>query len=144
MDHILPSENILLHVATESKTDAIARVGETLVANGYVDAAYIEGMQKREESMTTYIGNEVAIPHSMPEYVQYIRHSGIVVAQYPDGVDFGGGNVAKLVIGIAGKGDEHMEVLSHIATVCMEVENIDKLVHASSKEEVMNILEVSR
>ena len=67
--------------------------------------------------MTTYIGNGVAIPHSIPEYVQYIRHSGIVIAQYPEGVDFGNGNVAHLVIGIAGKGDDHLQVLSQIAIV---------------------------
>ncbi len=138
--NILQPENIALQVASENKTEAIARVGQLLVDNGYVEAPYVEGMQKREESMSTYIGNHVAIPHSMPEYVQHILHSGIVVAQYPDGVDFGNGNIAKLVIGIAGKGEEHMEVLSQIATVCMEMENVEKLVNAASAQEVIDVI----
>ncbi|EPZ44754.1 MULTISPECIES: PTS sugar transporter subunit IIA [Alicyclobacillus] len=138
--NILQPSNVLLQVKTENKTDAIRRVGQALVDNGYVEAPYIEGMLKREESMTTYIGNQVAIPHSMPEYVQHILHSGIVVAQYPDGVDFGNGNIAKLVIGIAGRGEEHMEVLSQIATVCMEEENVEKLVKAQSAQEVIDVI----
>jgi mannitol PTS system EIIA component len=138
--NILEPSNILLNVNSESKMASISRVGHKLVDNGYVEELYIKGMLKREESMTTYIGNHVAIPHSMPDYVQHILHSGIVVAQYPDGVDFGNGNIAKLVIGIAGRGEEHLAVLSQIATVCMEQENIDKLVNAKSEQEVMAII----
>jgi PTS system mannitol-specific IIA component len=78
----------------------------------------------------------------MPEYVSHILHSGIVVAQYPKGVDFGSGNIAKLVIGIAGKGDDHMTVLSRLAEVCMEMENVNKLASAESAEEIMKIIGV--
>lgn len=138
--NILEPSNILLNVNSESKMASISRVGHKLVDNGYVEELYIKGMLEREESMTTYIGNHVAIPHSMPDYVQHILHSGIVVAQYPDGVDFGNGNIAKLVIGIAGRGEEHLAVLSQIATVCMKQENIDKLVNAKSEQEVMAII----
>lgn len=132
--------NVILQVPSESKQAAIQRVGEKLVENGYVDAPYVEGMFLREESMTTYIGNGVAIPHSMPAYVQYIRNSGIVIAQYPNGVDFGNGNQAYLVIGIAGKGEEHMAVLSQIAMVCQEQENVDALVHARSAQAVLDVI----
>ncbi|QSO54036.1 PTS sugar transporter subunit IIA [Alicyclobacillus curvatus] len=138
--NILQPENVLLHLPSEKSTDAIQRVGNILVANGYVEEPYVEGMLKREESMTTYIGNGVAIPHSMPEYVSHILKSGIVVAQYPDGVDFGTGNIARLVIGIAGRGEEHMEVLSQIATVCMDEENVDRLVHAKTAQEVIDVV----
>ncbi|GMA64436.1 PTS sugar transporter subunit IIA [Alicyclobacillus fastidiosus] len=137
----LQESNIILNVASEDKDAAIKRVGNKLVENGYVEARYVEGMLAREESMTTYIGNGVAIPHSMPEYVQHILHSGIVIAQYPDGVDFGNGNVANLVVGIAGKGEEHMEVLSKIAIVCSEQENVDKLVNAKTAREVIEVVE---
>lgn len=140
---VLQSSNILLQVAAESKYEAITRVGQALVDNGYVEVPYIEGMLKREDSMTTYIGNSVAIPHSMPEYVQHILHSGIVVAQYPEGVDFGNGNFAKLVIGIAGRGEEHIAVLSQIATVCMELENVERLVNAKSAQDIIDVLGVT-
>lgn len=136
----LQKSNIMLRMQSENKESAIQRVGNRLVENGYVDARYVEGMFAREESMTTYIGNGVAIPHSLPEYVQYIQTSGIAIAQYPDGVDFGNGNTAYLVIGIAGKGEEHMEVLSQIAIVCSEQENVERLVQATTVDEVLSVL----
>ncbi len=137
---ILEESNVMLQIGREDKHAAIERVGKKLVENGYVEAPYIEGMFKREESMTTYIGNGVAIPHSMPEYVQYILHSGIVLAQYPEGVDFGNGNVAHLVIGIAGKGEDHLQVLSQIAIVCQDEENVEKLVRATTAREVLEVI----
>lgn len=137
---ILNKNNILLNVASESKTEAITRVGNLLAENGYVKEQYIEGMQLREESLTTYVGNGIAIPHGMPEYMQYIEKSGIVVAQYPAGIDFGEGNQAYILIGIAGKNDEHIEILASIALVCQEEENVIKLRKATSKQEIIDIL----
>lgn len=57
-----------------------------------------------------------------------------------DGVDFNGENV-HILIGIAGKGEEHLEILSKIALVCAEEENIQKLIHADTKEDILAILE---
>ena len=136
----LQESDIILQVPGENKHAAIERVGSKLVENGHVKPEYIEGMFAREESLTTYVGNGVAIPHSMPEYVQYIVSSGVVIAQYPDGVDFGNGNVAHLVVGIAGKGEEHMEVLSQIAIVCQDQKNVNKLVYAKTAREVMDVV----
>ncbi|AAM23633.1 MAG: Phosphotransferase system mannitol/fructose-specific IIA domain (Ntr-type) [Caldanaerobacter subterraneus] len=138
---ILNEKNILLNLPSESKIEAIERVGNLLVENGYVEKEYIEGMKKREEDITTYIGNGVAIPHGVSEYVKYIKKSGIVIAQYPDGVDFGDGNRAYIVIGIAGKGDEHLNILSKIALTCQYEENVEKLKKAKTPQEIIEILE---
>ncbi|MBE3578419.1 MAG: PTS sugar transporter subunit IIA [Caldanaerobacter subterraneus] len=138
---ILNEKNILLNLPSESKIEAIERVGNLLVENGYVEKDYIEGMKKREEDITTYIGNGVAIPHGVSEYVKYIKKSGIVIAQYPDGVDFGDGNRAYIVIGIAGKGDEHLNILSKIALTCQYEENVEKLKKAKTPQEIIEILE---
>lgn len=138
---ILNEKNILLNLPSESKIEAIERVGNLLVENGYVEKKYIEGMKKREEDITTYIGNGVAIPHGVSEYVKYIKKSGIVIAQYPDGVDFGDGNRAYIVIGIAGKGDEHLNILSKIALTCQYKENVEKLKNAKTPQEIIEILE---
>ncbi|TCO66358.1 PTS sugar transporter subunit IIA [Caldanaerobacter subterraneus] len=138
---ILNEKNILLNLPSESKIEAIERVGNLLVENGYVEKEYIEGMKKREEDITTYIGNGVAIPHGVSEYVKYIKKSGIVIAQYPDGVDFGDGNRAYIVIGIAGKGDEHLNILSKIALTCQYEENVEKLKNAKTPQEIIEILE---
>ncbi|WP_062308787.1 PTS sugar transporter subunit IIA [Alicyclobacillus sendaiensis] len=136
----LDARHVALNLGSEPKEDAIRRVGQMLVDLGHVDAPYVDSMLEREASTTTYIGNGIAIPHGMPDSVQYIRTSGVVVAQYPDGVDFGG-EKARLVIGIAGKGEEHMELLSQIATVCMDESNVERLVQASSVDEIVQILE---
>ncbi|ACV57285.1 PTS sugar transporter subunit IIA [Alicyclobacillus acidocaldarius] len=136
----LDARHVALNLGPEPKEDAIRRVGRMLVDLGHVEAPYVDSMLEREASTTTYIGNGIAIPHGMPDSVKYIRASGIVVAQYPDGVDFGG-EKARLVIGIAGKGEEHMELLSQIATVCMDEDNVARLVQASSADEIVQILE---
>lgn len=137
---ILTTDNIKLKVASESKKEAIERVGKMLVSGGYVKAKYIEGMKVREEEVTTYIGNGVAIPHGMNEYKKEIMESGIVIAQYPEGVDFGEGNIAYVVIGIAGKGEEHMEILSKIAVTVIEEENVEKLRYSDTPEEIISII----
>lgn len=138
---ILNENNIVLNVPSESKIQAIERVGNLLFKNGYVEKEYIEGMKKREEDVTTYIGNGIAIPHGVSGYVKYIKKSGIVIAQYPKGVDFGDGNIAYIVIGIAGKGDEHLEILSKIALTCQYEENVEKLKKARTKQEIIEILQ---
>jgi PTS system mannitol-specific IIA component len=137
---VLNEKNILLNVAIETKTEAIERVGNLLVQNGYVEEEYIEGMKEREASITTYIGNGVAIPHGMNGYIKYIKNSGIVIAQYPGGVDFGEGNTAYLVIGIAGKNDDHMAILSKIAIACQDEENVKKLIDSKDKKEIIDII----
>jgi PTS system mannitol-specific IIA component len=136
----LTTNNILLQVPSEDKFAAIRRVGNLLVERGYVEPDYIEGMIARENSLTTYIGNGVAIPHGMPESVKYIKKSGIVIAQYPDGVVFDEGKVARLVIGIAGRGEEHIEVLGKIAIVCQDEDNIEAMVRARDPQEILDVI----
>jgi PTS system mannitol-specific IIA component len=138
---ILAKEGILLNVKSESKDKAIERVGHLLISGGYVKDNYIEGMKARDAEVTTYMGNGVAIPHGMNEYKKEILESGIVIAQYPEGVDFGDGNTAYIVIGIAGKGDEHMEILSKIALTVQYEENVERLRNAKSSEEIIEIIE---
>lgn len=137
---ILCENNIILNLESETKDQAIKRVGQLLVKNGYVDEKYIEGMIKRNEDVSTYIGNGVAIPHGMNEYVKCIKHSGIVIAQYPHGVDFDDENTAYLVIGIAGKNDDHMSILSKIALTCQYEKNVKKLVETNDKKQIMDLI----
>lgn len=137
---ILNEGNIILNAASEGKYEAIERAGKLLADNGYVEPDYIEGMKKREMEVTTYIGNGIAIPHSTSQYIKHIKKSGIVVVQYPEGVDFGEGNIAYILIGIAGMNDEHLEILSSIALVCQDENNVGKLRNADVKEEIISIL----
>ena len=138
---VLVEENIMLNLSSESKFEAIERAGRLLVSRGYVNENYIEGMKAREDEVTTYMGNGVAIPHGMNEYKKQIVDSGIVILQYPDGVDFGEENIAYIVIGIAGKGDDHMAFLSQIALTVQYEENVQKLIDAKTEAEIMRIIE---
>jgi PTS system mannitol-specific IIA component len=137
---ILNEANIVLNKKLENKTEAIKATGQILVDNGYVKQEYIEQMLKREELSSTYMGNFVAIPHGTEEAKEAVIESGLSVIQVPEGVDFGGGNMVKILIGIAGKGNEHLDILSKIAIVCSEEENVEKLVQAKSKEEILQLL----
>jgi PTS system mannitol-specific IIA component len=87
------------------------------------------------------MGNAVAIPHGTGDSKQWITTSGLSIITVPEGVEYGDGNVARLVIGIAGKGDEHLEILSKIATVCEDEDNVDRIVRAETKEELLAFFE---
>ncbi len=138
---ILTKENIRLNMSVGSKEEAIRMTGNILVEKGYVEADYIEKMLEREELTSTYMGNFVAIPHGTEDSKDFVKESGISFIQVPDGVDFGAGNIVKLLIGIAGKNNEHLDILSNIAIVCSEEENIEKLVNAKTAEEILEIFE---
>ena len=123
---VLQRGNILTGLAPEPKEAAIRRAGELLVAGGYVDASYVDAMLAREEMATTYMGMGLAIPHGTSEAKAAVRRSGIVVLQYPEGVDFGD-EKARLVIGIAGVGDAHLDLLARVAGALEDPDVLESL-----------------
>ncbi|GGJ72880.1 PTS sugar transporter subunit IIA [Virgibacillus salexigens] len=136
---ILSPVTIDLHAQLTSKEAAIRHTGQILVDQGYVNAGYIDKMLEREAVTSTFMGNYVAIPHGTEEGKKEIKETGISVVTVPDGVDFGGGNIVKVLIGIAGKGDEHLEILSKIAIILSEEVNIDNILEATSKDEIISL-----
>ena len=138
-DALLREENIFLNQAFSSKEEAIRFAGKALVKAGYVKERYIAAMIARDEMTSTYMGNDVAIPHGTEEAKKDVLNSGFTVLQVPDGVDFDGQKV-RLIFGIAGKDGTHLEILSGIAVTCSDMANIEKLVEAKSAREIMDIL----
>jgi PTS system mannitol-specific IIA component len=136
---ILSEENIILDANFTSKEEAIRATGKILVDQGYVEPSYIDKMLEREELISTYMGNFVAIPHGTEDAKKSINTSGLAVIQVPAGVDFGDGNMVKILIGIAGKDGEHLDILSQIAIVCSDEENIEKIVNADSAKEIISL-----
>ncbi|MCA0984102.1 PTS sugar transporter subunit IIA [Halobacillus yeomjeoni] len=136
---VLTDKTIKLNESFQTKEEAIRYVGGLLRDNGYVNDEYIGKMLEREELTSTFMGNFVAIPHGTEDAKKAVKETGISVVTVPEGVDFGGGNTVKLLIGIAGKGGEHLEVLSQIAIVCSEEENIDTILEAESEQEIINL-----
>jgi mannitol/fructose-specific phosphotransferase system IIA component len=137
---ILSRNNIKLNLASVDKYEAIKMAGRLLVESGCVDEDYIDAMIERENDLTTYIGNGVAIPHGVGRAKEFIKKSGLVVLQFPQGVDFDE-EKAYLVIGIAGVGDEHLDILSNIATVIGD-DDEKKLKHLHSTNDVNFIYEI--
>lgn len=109
-----------------------------MVKGGYVKEGYIDAMHEREKVVTTYIGMGVAIPHGTGEAKKQIEKSGVVVLQYPNGVKFGD-ELAYLVIGIAGAGDEHLEILSNIATSLENPDLVEKLNSTKNKQDILSV-----
>ncbi len=124
---IFSKKNIYLGLKSISKEEAIKAAGKALADAGYVKNGYLSAMLDRENKSTTFIGNGVAIPHGTAEAKGEVLKAGIVLMQYPDGVDFGDDNIAKLVIGIAGKNDEHIEIISKIADVIEDEDVVEEL-----------------
>lgn len=138
---ILSKENIKLNAQFQNKEEAIRYTGDILVTNGYVQPNYVDKMLEREEVTSTFMGNFVAIPHGTEDSKGEVIETGISVVIAPEGVDFGDGNTVKILVGIAGKGDEHLEVLSKIAIVLSEENNIESLVKSTSKDEIIRIFD---
>jgi PTS system mannitol-specific IIA component len=141
MSEILTPETIELKASVSNQEEAIRRAGTLLVENGHVEERYIDSMFEREKSVSTFMGNAVAIPHGTGDSKQWVTRSGLSIITVPEGVEYGDGDVAKLVIGIAGKGDEHLDILSRISLVVSEEENVEKIVQAETKEELLAIFD---
>lgn len=137
---IFNANNIILGLTPESKEDAIRRAGELLVKQGYVENAYVDAMLEREKIVTTYIGSNVAIPHGTGDAKEAVKKSGIVLLQYPDGVEFGD-EKAYLVVGIAGVGDEHLSLLAQIATMIDDENKLKMLTTTTDKEAILKAFE---
>ena len=131
---------VKLGLPSVSKEEAIRAAGRLLVEQGCVDEAYIDAMLEREKLVTTYMGMGIAIPHGTTEQKARVKKSGIVMLQYPDGVDFGE-EKAQLVFGIAGVGDEHLDLLSNICTALEDEEVLNKLKTTNDVSYVLQCLE---
>ena len=134
---LLLKENIKLGLMSLSKEEAIRKTGELLCRSGYVQKGYTDSMLKRESTFSTYVGNYIAIPHG--KVMDGVLRTGIVILQFPDGIDFGDGNTAKILIGISAKHNEHLEIISSIVDI---IEDRDLAEDISSTEDVEKIYEL--
>lgn len=134
---VIDENGIRLNQLPVPKEEAIRAAGELLVKQGCVDESYVDAMLEREKLLTTYMGMGLAIPHGTSEAKDSVKKTGIVLVQYPDGVDFGD-EKAQLVFGIAGIGDEHLDLLQKI---CEALEDESVLEKMKTTDDVTWILE---
>ena len=138
----LSADNIFLNLTADNKAQAIRFAGEMLVSGGYVEPDYIDAMLAREALTTTYLGESIAVPHGTVEAKDRVLRTGIVICQYPQGVRFGDepDDVARLVIGIAARNNEHVQVIARLANALDDKDVIERLTQTSSVQEILQIL----
>ena len=132
-------DNIVLNAKYANKEEAIKACADIFIKGGYTDESYKADMLQRDKEASVYLGNGVALPHGLASSKETIKNSGICFVQVPDGVDFNG-EKAYLLVGVAGKGEEHVELLGKIGQTLMDEGVIEKLKNSTSKEEVINLL----
>ena len=137
---VMTADCVMLGLQPVSKEDAIRAAGRLLVEQGCVDEQYIDAMLEREKLVTTYMGMGIAIPHGTTEQKARVKKSGIVMLQYPEGVDFGD-EKAQLIFGIAGVGDEHLDLLSNICTALEDETVLNNLKTTGDVSYVLKCLE---
>lgn len=113
---VLSRSSVVVGATAADRKEAIALVGSLLVAEGCVTSEYVTHMQEREEIVSTYLGNGIALPHGTNESKEFVLRTGLAVAQFPDGVPWGE-EPAHLVIGLAATSDEHLKVLARLGTI---------------------------
>ena len=135
---ILAAESVILNGTATTRDAAIDEAGRLLLARNAVDEGYIAAMHEREESVSTYMGSYLAIPHGTNAAKDHIRKSAVSVIRYPDGIDWDGKQV-KFVVGVAGINNEHLHILSSIAKVFTSKAQVAQLEAATSVDEVLEL-----
>lgn len=138
----LGAENIFLGRKAATKETAILFAGEQLVKGGYVEPEYVQAMLDREKLTSTYLGESIAVPHGTIEAKDRVLKTGIVFCQYPEGVRFGAeeDEVARLVIGIAARNNEHIQVITSLTNALDDESVIERLSKTTSVAEVLTLL----
>ncbi|MGN6220049.1 MAG: PTS sugar transporter subunit IIA [Microbacterium sp.] len=136
---VLSIGQVRIHSGSASKEEAMKEAADILQAVGAVTGAYYDAMLQREQTVSTYMGNELAIPHGTNETKNEILESALSVVRYDGGIDWDG-NPVTFVVGIAGKGDEHLEILSQIAILFSDEDDVARLKAAQTPEELFSLV----
>ena len=137
---ILELGSVVAAGSATTKFDAIREAGALLVNAGAVRADYVDSMFDREASVSTYMGNFLAIPHGTNEATESIVRSALSLVRYAEPVDWNGRQV-RFVVGIAGRGNEHLEILQKIAIAFSDEVEVQKLIDAATAEDIYMFLE---
>lgn len=136
---VLTLDQIRIHPGGATQEEALQEVSDMLVSIGAVTPAYLDAMRQREATVSTFMGNGLAIPHGTNEAKDAILASALAVIRYDGGVDWAG-EQANFVIGIAGRGDEHLEILSQIAILFSDEDDVARLAAAATPDELYALL----
>ncbi len=136
---VLERGAIQLAERAADRDDAIRQCGAVLVATGAVEPAYVDAMLERERSISTYVGEGVAIPHATLAGKEAVRRDALAVLRFPDGVDWNGEPVS-VCVAIAARGDGHVAMLAELAQILLDPERARALREATDPDEVLQLL----
>ena len=136
---LLSVDRVVLGCTAGGWEDAVRQVGAVLVASGAVTEGYIDAMVERERSVSTFVGEGVAIPHGTLAGRDLVTRDALCVLQYPAGVDWHGDEVV-LCIGIAARGEGHVPILARLAELLMEPDRADALRTATTADQVVALM----
>jgi PTS system mannitol-specific IIA component len=139
MSEVLTLSLVRLPGLAHTKDDAIREAGQLLVDAGAVEPSYIDSMFDRERSVSTYMGNYLAIPHGTNESKAQINRSALSVIRYVEPIDWDG-NPVLFALGIAGYQGGHMDILSRIAIVFSDTDQVDHLLAAQTPQHLYDLL----
>ncbi|GLX01489.1 PTS sugar transporter subunit IIA [Microtetraspora sp. NBRC 16547] len=134
---------VLLDASAADRDNAIRQCGRALVAVGAVEEPYVETMIERERSISTYVGEGVAIPHGTLAAKEAVHHDAVCVLRFPGGVDWGGERVT-VCVGIAARGDGHVRLLAELAQILLDPDRVHALREATRVEEVVHLLQPTK
>lgn len=136
---LLGREAIRLDEKAAGRDEAIIRCGAVLLEIGAVDASYVDSMLARERSISTYVGEGVAIPHGTNAGKEAVHRDALAVLRFPGGLDWGGQPVS-VCVAIAARGDGHTEILGELADVLLDPERARALREATDPDQVLELL----
>lgn len=132
---VLEKKNIVLNCGSVTPEEAIQTCGRLLLESGCIEESYIRAMLERDKNSSVATGSHMALPHGDSESRKYVKRTGLAVMTCPDGIDWNGEKV-RLVIGVASRGEEHLEILRRVAAIAPDEETADKLVDGAAAEEL--------
>jgi mannitol/fructose-specific phosphotransferase system IIA component len=139
-DALLTEEAVRVGLRAASRSEAIQQAGELLVQIGAVEPPYVDAMHEREASLSSFVGEEFALPHGTDASRKHINRPAVAFLQYPEGIDWDGEQV-RASIAIAARSDEHTEVMARLAQILLDPEKAELLRSTSDPADVLELLE---
>ncbi|WP_315095635.1 PTS sugar transporter subunit IIA [uncultured Cellulomonas sp.] len=140
MSDILTRDLVVASGRATTRDEAIREAGELLASSGAVTARYVEAMAERESTVSTYMGNSLAIPHGTNAAKESIVRSALCLIRYDEPIDWGG-NPVRVVVGIAGVNDEHLGILGKIAVIFADEDEVRRVLDATTADELYDIVQ---
>lgn len=136
----LTTQDIQLQQHFANKQAAIQGLAHALTAKGLVAEGYAQGMINREAQHSTYLGNGIAIPHGTTDTRELVKQTGVTAMHFPQGLDWGDGNLVYVAIGIAAKSDEHLGILKQLTKV-LSADGVEQaLQQAKTAQQIIAII----